>query len=362
MKPTRGQTRAEGGAAGDPELPMAPDRWEHGSMFHLSLATGTLEQPWREFPHRFFGSGRDALRSLAAWGVAAGMWRRVVIPSYYCQDVLDPMRDELDVATYAHAPTMPSTDTLWAKSNDLILIAALFGANPAPAAISAGHVAEDHTHDPVGPAAWGSTAPYAFASLRKTLPLPDGGVLWSPLGLDLPPQVALTPAHDRATRQRLRAMTLKRHYLAGADVTKDQFRELAISAESRLGTGEVSGISSYSAARLSTLPGTRWRDLRRRNLQAFRDELGDVRGLTFLDASFAATMLFDSSAERDRVRSQLARSRVYATVYWPLVGTKGDIPEGHVELSRRTLSIHCDHRYAVDDMHRAAELLRRAIG
>jgi hypothetical protein len=38
---------------------------------------------------------------------------------------------------------------------------------------------EDHSHDPFSPWAVGSSADYAFCSLRKTLPVPDGGLLWS---------------------------------------------------------------------------------------------------------------------------------------------------------------------------------------
>ena len=39
---------------------------------------------------------------------------------------------------------------------------------------------EDHAHDPASAWATTSTADYAFSSLRKTLPVPDGAILWSP--------------------------------------------------------------------------------------------------------------------------------------------------------------------------------------
>lgn len=340
---------------------MAADRWEHGSIFHLSLETGATDEPWREHPHRLYGSGRDALRALALWGVAEGRWRRLVVPSYYCQDVLEPLRDEMTISAYPHAPTLPAVSPLTALPNDLTMVAGLFGADLEPPVGSTGPVIEDHTHDPLGRAAWDSGAAYAFASLRKTLPLPDGGVLWSPRGLDLPPPVSVTGDHDRSTHQRLAAMVLKRHYLAGDDVTKDEFRALAEESERTFGTGEISGMSPYSCARLPTFPAAEWRQARERNRRAFRDALGTVSGVTVLDVPFAATLLFDSSTHRDQVRSQLVRSRVYATVYWPLdqMGLDG-IPEAHVDLSRRILSIHCDQRYTIADMVRVADLFREA--
>ena len=45
---------------------------------------------------------------------------------------------------------------------------------------------EDHSHDPVSGWAQSSRADYAFSSLRKTMPVPDGAILWSPLGHPLP--------------------------------------------------------------------------------------------------------------------------------------------------------------------------------
>ncbi|MBC8067856.1 MAG: hypothetical protein IAG13_05930, partial [Deltaproteobacteria bacterium] len=43
-------------------------RWEHGSDFHLASATGELAAPWIGRPHTLWGSGRDAMRALLAWG------------------------------------------------------------------------------------------------------------------------------------------------------------------------------------------------------------------------------------------------------------------------------------------------------
>ena len=51
-------------------------------------------------------------------------------------------------------------------------------------------IIEDHTHDPWSPWSFGSRASYCFSSLRKTLPLPDGSVIWSPSSFRfLPPLI-----------------------------------------------------------------------------------------------------------------------------------------------------------------------------
>ena len=52
---------------------------------------------------------------------------------------------------------------------------------------------EDHTHDPFSTWAQQSTAHYAMASLRKTLPIPDGAILWSPQKMSLPKPTSPPP-------------------------------------------------------------------------------------------------------------------------------------------------------------------------
>jgi hypothetical protein len=330
-------------------------------MFHLSLEAGSLAQPWASHPHEFYGSGRDALRALVAFGIAKRWWRRLLVPSYYCREVLDPLQGIVPIEAYPHSPTRPAA-SIHAEPDDLVLVASLFGSSSGPAVAAGATVVEDHTHDPVAPWSWQSGAQYAFASLRKTLPLPDGGVVWSPQDRGIPPSVPVTPEHARATQDRLTAMVLKFHYLAGHDVAKADYRGLALDSEQAIGEGGISGMSAYSRARLPTFPGEAWRARRARNLQAFRDALGDVSGLRFLDVPFAATVVFDALDQRDRIRERLVHSSIYATVYWPMTSTPtAGLRDSDAELSARILSIHCDHRYTVDDMTRVARALHEAV-
>jgi hypothetical protein len=222
-------------------------------------------------------------------------------------------------------------------------------------------VVEDHTHDPLSECASASRADYAVASLRETLPLPDGGVLWSPTGKDLPSEVTATDEHLHVTLDRLSAMVLKLHYLTGAAVEKTAFRVRFAEGERRLGAGAISGISPFSRERLHSLPAHRWREKRADNLTTFRRQIHTVPGFRLLDGTFAATLRFDSADLRDRVRTALIGQRIYPAVLWPLEKpVVTGIPAEHVELSRRLLTIHCDFRYGRDDMARVASRLAAA--
>ena len=351
------------GNVGAGRLVVPDERWEQGSDFHLTFETGGTVLPWSLLPHTLWGSGRDALRALVAWGRSVHRWRRILVPTYYCHEVIEPLFGELEVSSYEHAPTSPATSPVDASNGDVVLVVALFGMPPAPAVAGRAVVIEDHTHDPLSSWSADSRADYAFASLRKTLPLPDGGVLWSPRGLDIAPERPVTLDHDRAAFQRLWAMTLKRHYLGGGQVTKEEFRSLAIDGERGMSQGDISGISSFSLSRLPTMPAASWRSARAVNLRAFRAALGELPAVTVLDAPFAATLVFDTPRLRDRVRDSLIAARIYPSVLWSLdePGVSG-VPASHVELARCILSIHCDYRYDPADMARVARAIRNVLG
>ncbi len=341
---------------------MDSTRWEHGSDFPLSRETGVLDAPWTARPATFWGTGRDALRALLRFGRDEKRWKRVLVPTFFCEEVVGALACELKVARYGDAPDRPLPARVDEERGDVLVVVNTFGGrDPSPVETGA-IVVEDHTHDPLSPWAFATSADYAVASLRKTLPLPDGGVLWSPKGAPLPPESPPTLAHRRAAGDRLLAMALKRAYLEGGPVEKDAFRDRAVAGERAIGRGEISGMTGASRARLPTLPGAKWRERRARNLGVFRAALGPLAGVRLLDAPFAATLVFDDPARREHVRSALLAASVYPAVLWPLeAGRDAALPREHVLFSRRVLSLHCDYRYDDHDMERVARAVRAAL-
>jgi len=344
------------------DLVVHPVRWEHGSFFHIALQTGALEAPWSGEPATLWGSGRDAVRALLAWGRGKRGFERVLVPSFYCPEVVEALARELPVAIYPDAPGDPLPGRVDASPRDVLLVANTYGMRARTHVATRAVVLEDHSHDPLSAWAFESDADYAVASLRKTLPLPDGGVLWSPRRRELPPERRWTAAHARAAANRLAAMAWKRQYLEGLPIEKETFRSRALAAEAVFGSGEISGITPLSRERLPALPAGAWRQRRARNLAAFRAALGDRPGVRLLDAPFAATLLFDSAARREQVRTALITTRVYPAVLWPLADIlQPGVPAAHCELSERLLSLHCDFRYSERDMERVAEAVHRAL-
>lgn len=351
------------------------EHWESGSEFHWLTPeqTSDTSPSWGERGIRY-GSGRDAFRALLHHGQADRGWRRLWIPSYFCQEVAHSfLSTGIEVAVYSDSPKHASCDysRLSTTFGDVVLWVNLFGLRTSPGFRDIDRaqveIIEDHTHDPFSEAARSSDADWCIASLRKTLPLPDGGVLWSPIGHSTPRPVAATLERQSASLKKLTAMVLKAMYLRGDSVEKRTFRDLATSGENSIATGEISGMPEWSAELITKFPVEKWRQRRRSNHRVLSQALVDTAWISVLQPApdalvcpFSGILVFDSSERRDQVRQRLIASRVYPAILWPLERTVVDnIPQEHTELSRRMLSVHCDMRYSASEMEHVASLIRK---
>jgi hypothetical protein len=225
---------------------------------------------------------------------------------------------------------------------------------------------EDHSHDPGGDWARNSTADYAFSSLRKTLPVPDGAILWSPRKLSLPPQVA--QENWVGAGAKLGAMVLKSGFLkTGCELElKTGYRWLQREGERLLGIRPICAISSFSREFLEDGIPSAWRERRAANVRRLLKRLAGWRAARPLFASWpensaplAAVFVFRSGGERDQYRMFLNNHNVYCPVHWP--ASKQANPQVR-DLSARLLTIPADQRYSLKDIDRIVEILPRLEG
>lgn len=353
--------------------------WEAGSEFALAGTPGRRStagiSPWSQ-DGRLFGSGRDALVGLLKHGMKARGWRRLWMPGYFCPEVVLACRNAgIEVKRYRSFPVVRTNDEARESEfrmldGDVLFVQNFFGLQNfrAERAESRGReVIEDHSHDPWSPQAIESRGDWCVASLRKTLPIPDGGVLWSPRGHRLPPQPKVAARLRRASLEKLAAMLLKGWYLEGRPVSKATFRGLSASGESCIGTGPLSGMTPWSAEMVDCLPVSAWRSLRARNHGILSAALKEVNGVRVLSPEkgaravpFGAFLVFESPQLRDRVRRALIDRRIYPAIHWSLSEfAEGASSVEAQELSRRVLTVHCDFRHRRKDMLRIAEEIKR---
>ncbi len=338
-------------------------RWEHGSNFHWPNLNDAPEAPALPDGARVFGSGRVALGELLDFGFDTRGWRRVWAPSYYCEDVVESLRGKrVAIARYPCGPlsqgVLPDPE-----EGDVLLRVAYFGWGLAPLIEPwGGEVIEDHTHDPFGSGE--SSADFAIASLRKTLPIPDGGICWSPRGHPLPEEPVPAVEHECAVMQRLAAMALKRAYLMGDLDGKETYRELEVAAEQAFLRGVSAPMSEASRVLLAHLPLAAARAARGIHFAAFREAMVGDPNLTILgparqEAPAVAVVRVREPGLRDVLRAHLADEGIYTAVLWPIPedGAPWHRPED-ADFAGSMLAVHVDNRYRPEDLQRVAERMR----
>ena len=326
---------------------------EFGSDFHFVSCGLAPKAPL--FPSAvFYADGRQALIHLCqTWG-----WKRIWVPEYFCYEVLASWQAAgLNLVFY---PDYPGADdesavrSIAFQEGDALLRVNYFGMRlrrsnagiPVP-------VVEDHTHDLVGDWASGSDADYCLASLRKTLPVAEGGVLWSPRGCPLPPPPAVLLENESVAGRRWEAMRMKSQYLAGDPVEKAAFRQVFLETEAYFDTAPVSSLDARSQAFLQDFDIASWYAGKRRNFEAMTSL--ESRHFTILAPEgeacypFSLVVLCESAAYRDQLRRRLIADEIYPAVLWS-IPPEAPVSEAARSFACRMLSLHCDGRYSLVDM------------
>jgi hypothetical protein len=344
---------------------VATETWEVGGEFHLPVDPPGPYHRWPEGAV-WYALGRHAVEALVGFLGSPRIW----LPDYFCHEVAERWRDAARVELYEDDPRWPepSWESLRPGPRDVVIGVNYFGVRRgspwrAWREETACVLVEDHAHDPASDWATTSSADYAFSSLRKTLPAPDGAILWSPRGLALPEQPA---GGADGSELKLAAMLLKGEYLGrGDDGLKGRFRRLQIDGEERLGESRVSGASAATRESLVRGVPLPWRARRSENTTRLLAALHGWNGAEPLFTEWPAdaaplgvVLTFASGKARDAVREALREADVYCPVHWADAAESGS--ERVRELAPRILTIPTDWRYAAADMARVASLVREA--
>ncbi len=364
---------------------------EIGSEFHWEPAVLLNRARDSHLPpeHELFATGCGAMSVLLRFLRRPG---RLHVPSFFCMGVAETLSADMPLAWYRHLPDGegPHWGTLHARPGDVVLAQNLFGREPGDpwhdwiAAHPGVTVLEDHSHDPFSPWARSSTAAYAVASLRKTLPVPDGGLLWSPQGLEVPAPAGRPP---EGSHLKLAAMVLKAAWLDGHPIAKDAFRALQQRGEQAL-LGSAAPPSAFTAAVLPALGITHIRTTSTRNARAverllpaslraaarpasFRQPAPTDTAALFPSvrsaapngaAPFRVQLLCPDEESRDALLGHLARNGIFAPVHWRQ--DRGNVWSGDEEAATyaaRILTLPVDHRCGPADIHRLIELLSEPV-
>ncbi|MGC4808148.1 hypothetical protein [Micromonospora sp. DT233] len=338
--------------------------WEVGSAFALPSTRGGCTPPgahgaggarWPSSA-RLFGSGRQALVALLRFGARRHGWSGAHLPAYFCPPVAEAAADALAVRPYDEGPGGGAGPAAVGPT-EVVVAVSYFGLPPTLPAQRGAALIVDATHDPRAPWLAHLDADFVLASLRKTLPLPDGGLLWSPVGRPLPAPAATTRSHQLTADRILAGMLVKGAYLGGAPVVKESYLELLRAGERELATSRVSGAGAYTRLMLPTLPADELRAARVGNARRLAAGLAGLPGITAGAYPLGVVCVADDGDRREEIRRALVARDVYPAVLWELPDSA---PAAQREFSHRMLFLPTDHRYDDADLDRVTAVLREA--
>lgn len=301
-------------------------------------------------------SGRGALQSILHVACDSNDEGTVWMPSYYCWDVTRYIADGRRVRTYPSTPTGVCYPSEFADG-DVLVITSYFGQRPQTPSTEAASVLLDTTHDPLADWAKSFPAGWVFGSLRKTLPMSEGGYVADRLSDQ---QLVLKRARikgDDEYQRGLAAIQAKAKWLIDGHGSKSEFYLALQQHEEAFAHLEPTQMSETASEFLRTLPVRHWRHQRIQNAAHLRATLGDAPAFQALPSTFGVPLLMRTPAEAEEVKRTLIENEIYPAVIWP----QPDEMHSETMISKRLLLLHTDHRYGSAEMERTAQTVRLAI-
>lgn len=340
---------------------------EFGSDFHTigSYKKGKSNQTVYPNGYLLMADGRQCILEL----IRRYKWKRIWMPAYFCYNIIEYIQNnsEIEVAYYEDYPGCDDVHvvaTLPYEDGDVLFRMNYFGFRtfrseqeiPVP-------VVEDHSHDLVGDWAKHSDADWCIASLRKIIPIPEGGIIWSPKGYCSPCIDQSSVANEELSQKRWKAMDDKSKYLQGLISEKDGFRKLYQETEDTFDVLDCSSIDDRSKGYFEAFDIEAWNSAKKKNWEVLKD-LFISRSVDVVCPEskelvpFSLIALFETEEKRNDIRRKLIAESIYPAVLW---NVPNHVSGSVKEFSSRMLSIHCDGRYNDDDIGIMQSKLKKVL-
>ena len=352
---------------------------ELGSEYSLDLselntAEDNVFKYLAEYKSEYYDTGRSALKALLArLNMQEGT---ILLPEYTCESVIKCFpQDRISFYKIREDFTIDDGD-LSGKLNENVRIFFLmhyFG-TVQPYHISKKIqdaarrydfiIIEDTTHSLLSCSA--AIGDYMIASLRKWLPLPGLGILYT--RQDTASLMNTKENYEASLdNERIKAMILKSMYLKGELDCNEEYRRIFKECEERIDNGreilKASRLSIFLAGCYSI------EDIAYKRVHNYKRLLSRLAMHGYepvnkcaLDAEgddvpFAYVIRCDNADTRDKLRSYLMEHRVYCAVHWPIDGIREDERAGHVHNADTLLTLPIDQRYGDKEMDYLADMI-----
>lgn len=317
-----------------------------------------------------FRSGRDAMKAVAV--SVKDRYTRVLLPALCCESMVSPFTMHgLTPVFYKLYPdyTADTVDVQSKLTEDTILVyGSYFGIDPFTqeqlkdlhALYPKALFMEDRTQDILCQrTSWEFTPDVTVASIRKWIPIPDGGLLWGNVSAE-------TAKNDTFATLRKEAMVKKSQYLqTGEEALKNDFRHMLGQASECLDESAVPhGITEESAELLKQLDFAKIYAARQQNAKALLQSLTpeENRLQMITNTPEKSTLYFPILVkDQGKVQSELAKVGIYCPVIWPVPQKAQGVCPVAEYTAEHMLGVPCDQRYTPEDMTYIGQQIMRIV-
>lgn len=305
-----------------------------------------------KFPHNdgvLLNTGRNALEYILR---SIGEVKRVYLPYYTCEVVLEPLKKLNIPYTYYHINTsFEIADGLNPQEGEYIIANNYYGIKDAYIQKLAEKYGDQLIVD-CAQAFFAKPLPgiKAFYSMRKYVGVADGGVAY--LGNLLDDSVEVeemekTDDHDSHLFKR-------KQFGAEAGFADYQANE------KKLDNQPIRLMSFQTKWLLDHIEYDNVIARRRENYQYLHEAIGGINAINLPEMyTFACPMVYPFMMKNDRyLRNELISNKVFVARYWPNVeGREGFGME--YDLVMNVIPIPCDQRYDIEEMYRIVQLIKQ---
>ena len=341
---------------------------ELGSDFHISFedieqVSDNINSYLAEFNTLYLDSGRNAIK-VALQFIPIG---EVLLPEYICESVIHTF-ENYQIKYYKinddFSIDIDDLKTQLTENTKLVFLMHYFGALQSESTLNEikklkqereFFVIEDTTHSIFTKAQ--TIGDYCVCSLRKWLPIPDGGVLYSLNSLEC---INKENISRNKNITKIYAMLLKKMYLENNMDFNEIYRSIFIESENALNKkNEIEQISSISEFLLSCYSIKDMLNKRKANYTYLSKH--------FINLGFDTPALFSKNQylfaipiycdKRDILRDFLSKNRIYCAIHWPV--NEEETGSRSKNISNKIMSLPIDQRYNIEHMRYLLEELKQ---
>lgn len=213
------------------------------------------------------------------------------------------------------------------------------------------------------PEKWNNKVDCYVASIRKSIGVPDGGVVLSKNAMDL---TLLSEEKTSFVEHHIQAGISKKWYsYSFSSSEKQKFRELQATAGAEIKADyRLYRISPDAMGIIENTDTETVKYARRTNYEHLYDLLKDNQHFDILFApgeNMAPFMFVINSLRRDELQSAFAKKGVYCQVIWPLREEAKKICPVSKMMEETMLAIPIDQRYGYDDIEEIGQRINSVI-